>query len=194
MVRLPEPTQDQNPLGDTSTIRESQPARDLARSGQAAQRRGWHEGHGKAGVSVATGPHSPEAHPPRSPSAAATAPAAAGLRWRPPQLSPLPPPLSPPRPIPPHLLTAPGPPPHPRQQENQHKPRSITAATRASSRSPSGGREAGDGRPQAGRGESGARLPLRPTKVCPGGRRRWPESCLGWRCRVPGASGAVLSC
>lgn len=122
MVRLPEPTQDQNPLGDTSTIRESQPARDLARSGQAAQRRGWHEGHGKAGVSVATGPHSPEAHPPRSPSAAATAPAAAGLRWRPPQLSPLPPPLSPPRPIPPHLLTAPGPPPTPDSRRTSTSP------------------------------------------------------------------------
>lgn len=122
MVRLPEPTQDQNPLGDTSTIRESQPARDLARSGQAAQRRGWHEGHGKAGVSVATGPHSPEAHPPRSPSAAATAPAAAGPRWRPPQLSPLPPPLSPPRPIPPHLLTAPGPPPTPDSRRTSTSP------------------------------------------------------------------------
>ena len=122
MVRLPEPTQDQKPLGDTSTIRESQPARDLARSGQAAQRRGWHEGHGKAGVSVATGPHSPEAHPPRSPSAAATAPAAAGLRWRPPQLSPLPPPLSPPRPIPPHLLTAPGPPPTPDSRRTSTSP------------------------------------------------------------------------
>ena len=122
MVRLPEPTQDQNPLGDTSTIRESQPARDLARSGQAAQRRGWHEGHGKAGVSVATGPHSPEAHPPRSPSAAATAPAAAGPRWRPPQLSPLPPPLSPPRPIPPPLLTAPGPPPTPDSRRTSTSP------------------------------------------------------------------------
>ena len=122
MVRLPEPTQDQNPLGDTSTIRESQPARDLARSGQAAQRRGWHEGHGKAGVSVATGPHSPEAHPPRSPSAAATAPAAAGPRWRPPQLAPLPPPLSPPRPIPPHLLTAPPPPPNPHSRRTSTSP------------------------------------------------------------------------
>lgn len=122
MVRLPEPTQDQNPLGDTSTIRESQPARDLARSGQAAQRRGWHEGHGKAGVSVATGPHSPEAHPPRSPSAAATAPAAAGPRWRPPQLSPLPPPLSPPRPILPHLLTPPRPPPTPDSRRTSTSP------------------------------------------------------------------------
>ncbi|XP_043731475.1 basic proline-rich protein-like [Cervus elaphus] len=51
-----EPTQDQHPLGVTSGARESQPARDLALNGPAAQRGGWHAGHGEAGVSVATGP------------------------------------------------------------------------------------------------------------------------------------------
>ncbi|XP_043734964.1 basic proline-rich protein-like [Cervus elaphus] len=40
----------------TSGARESQPARDLALNGPAAQRGGWHAGHGEAGVSVATGP------------------------------------------------------------------------------------------------------------------------------------------
>ncbi|XDB49196.1 hypothetical protein AB1E18_002779 [Capra hircus] len=45
VVRLPEPTQDQNPLGVASGIRESQPARDLARTGQAAQRGGSADHH-----------------------------------------------------------------------------------------------------------------------------------------------------
>nr|XP_042099419.1 basic proline-rich protein-like [Ovis aries] len=99
VVRLPEPTQDQNPLGAASGTRESQPARDLARTGQAAQRAGDR--------------HSPRPYPQPYPHP----------YRRPPYPSP-----------PPH---------HHPQQENQPKPRSITATTRGSSRSPSGGREAG---------------------------------------------------
>ncbi|XP_017901004.1 PREDICTED: nascent polypeptide-associated complex subunit alpha, muscle-specific form-like [Capra hircus] len=103
VVRLPEPTQDQNPLGVASGIRESQPARDLARTGQAAHRGGC---------------------------------------CRPPQPTPYPQPYPQPYRRPPY----PSPPPHHHpQQENQHKPRSITANTRGSSRSPSGGREGGGG-------------------------------------------------
>ena len=92
----------------------------------------------------------------------------------------------------------PTPPPHPHpQQENQHKPRSITAATRASSRSPSGGREAGHGRPQAGRGESGAargrhcgQKSFAPGDGGGGLNRAW----AGGAGSRGGASGAVLSC
>nr|XP_042099428.1 basic proline-rich protein-like [Ovis aries] len=97
VVRLPEPTQDQNPLGAASGTRESQPARDLARTGQAAQRAGDR--------------HSPRPYPQPYPQP----------YRRPPYPSP-----------PPH---------HHPQQENQPKPRSITATTRGSSHSPSGGRE-----------------------------------------------------
>ena len=108
VVRLPEPTQDQNPLGAASGTRESQPARDLARTGQAAQRGGWHERHDKAGGPWPR-PPLPEADPPRSPSAVATAPAAAGPQLatataHAPTPSPTPTPTAA-RPIQAHLLT-----------------------------------------------------------------------------------------
>lgn len=108
VVRLPEPTQDQNPLGAASGTRESQPARDLARTGQAAQRGGWHERHDEAGGPWPR-PPLPEADPPRSPSAVATAPAAAGPQLatataHAPTPSPTPSPTAA-RPIQAHLLT-----------------------------------------------------------------------------------------
>lgn len=142
VVRLPEPTQDQNPLGVASGIRESQPARDLARTGQAAQRGGWHERHDKAGVSVATAP-TPRG---RSPSLTFGCGHRPCRCWPPAADHHSPRPYPQPYPQPYRRPPYPSPPPHHHpQQENQHKPRSITANTRGSSRSPSGGREAGGG-------------------------------------------------
>ena len=142
VVRLPEPTQDQNPLGVASGIRESQPARDLARTGQAAHRGGWHERHDKAGVSVATAP-TPRG---RSPSLTFGCGQRPCRCWPPAADHHSPRPYPQPYPQPYRRPPYPSPPPHHHpQQENQHKPRSITANTRGSSRSPSGGREAGGG-------------------------------------------------
>lgn len=142
VVHLPEPTQDQNPLGVASGIRESQPARDLARTGQAAQRGGWHERHDKAGVSVATAP-TPRG---RSPSLTFGCGHRPCRCWPPAADHHSPRPYPQPYPQPYRRPPYPSPPPHHHpQQENQHKPRSITANTRGSSRSPSGGREAGGG-------------------------------------------------
>ena len=142
VVHLPEPTQDQNPLGVASGIRESQPARDLARTGQAAQRGGWHERHDKAGVSVATAP-TPRG---RSPSLTFGCGHRPCRCWPPAGDHHSPRPYPQPYPQPYRRPPYPSPPPHHHpQQENQHKPRSITANTRGSSRSPSGGREAGGG-------------------------------------------------
>lgn len=142
VVRLPEPTQDQNPLGVASGIRESQPARDLARTGQAAHRGGWHERHDKAGVSVATAP-TPRG---RSPSLTFGCGHRPCRCWPPAADHHSPRPYPQPYPQPYRRPPYPSPPPHHHpQQENQHKPRSITANTRGSSRSPSGGREAGGG-------------------------------------------------
>lgn len=142
VVHLPEPTQDQNPLGVASGIRESQPARDLARTGQAAQRGGWHERHDKAGVSVATAP-TPRG---RSPSLTFGCGHRPCRCWPPAADHHSPRPYPQPYPQPYRRPPYPSPPPHHHpQQENQHKPSSITGNTRGSSRSPSGGREAGGG-------------------------------------------------
>lgn len=123
----------------------------------------------------------PEADPPRSSSAVATAAAAAGPRWRPPQPTPrpLPPPaLSGPTSSPPPLTA--GEPAQAQEHGGRHQGQQPPPLRRE-------GAGAGAGRPQAGRGGSGARWPLRP-KGLPRGTagRGWPESCLGWRCRVPG--------
>lgn len=190
VVRLPEPTQDQNPLGAASGTRESQPARDLARTGQAAQRGGWHERHDKAGGPWPR-PPLPEADPPRSPSAVATAPAAAG-----PQLATataLPPPLPPPALSKP--TSSPPPPagePAQAQEHHRHHQGQQPQPLR---------REGGGGWGWGVWWMGGLRRVVVEAargchcgqNLCPAGRRRWPESCWGWTGRVPGASGAALS-
>lgn len=168
VVRLPEPTQDQNPLGAASGTRESQPARDLARTGQAAQRGGWHERHDKAGGPWPR-PPLPEADPPRSPSAVATAPAAAGPQLatataHAPTPSPTPTPTAA-RPIQAHLLTTtPSRRTSPSPGASPPPPGAAAAAPQEGGRRGVGVGVGGvvDGRPQARRGGSGARLPLRP--------------------------------
>lgn len=168
VVRLPEPTQDQNPLGAASGTRESQPARDLARTGQAAQRGGWHERHDKAGGPWPR-PPLPEADPPRSPWAVATAPAAAGPQLatataHAPTPSPTPTPTAA-RPIQAHLLTTtPSRRTSPSPGASPPPPGAAAAAPQEGGRRGVGVGVGGvvDGRPQARRGGSGARLPLRP--------------------------------
>ena len=101
-----------------------------------------HERHDKAGVSVATAP-TPRG---RSPSLTFGCGHRPCRCWPPAADHHSPRPDPQPYPQPYRRPPYPSPPPHHHpQQENQHKPRSITANTRGSSRSPSGGREAGGG-------------------------------------------------
>lgn len=118
------------------------------------------------------------------------------------------------RPSPPVTPPCPTPPPYHQQwQEPQRKPRSITAAARSTSHSPSGGRKAGIGRPQVrpgGRGAAGEsrqwwghlrrkKLVVEASsgqgcyygqKVCPGGQLRWPDCA---RARAAGSQGAGVT-